>query len=49
MCTQHCPNLTFADPSTRICQANCPSHPILFADTRSNRCVPICTYPLFGF
>jgi len=48
-CSSNCPNLSYADPSIRICVANCPSYPLLYADDRYNKCLPECSFPLFGF
>lgn len=49
MCSPTCPNNSYADPSIRICVAQCPAHPSLYSDDRSNKCLPGCATPLFAF
>ncbi len=49
MCSPNCPNDSYADPSIRVCVAECPAHPSLFADDRTNQCLPRCQAPLFSY
>ena len=48
MCQLTCPNNSYADPSIRICVAECPSYPSLYADDRTNQCLQSCATPLFA-
>lgn len=42
-CDTGCLPGTFADPYSRLCATSCPVYPMLFANSDTNKCEPICS------